>query len=440
MHRDRTRPHHGQRAHHAGELAGVKVDGERGVSNPVVIDKHPKVFVWTAIGLVVLAAGCHVFVTLALYPTAVYWMTYYVPNYAFGFVRRGLGGEIIRMLPDADYFPAVYTMMWAPVVVWLVALAALIWLILSSGEKSARRVMLALLVPVLPFALSYAVYTPRPELYAMSALVVLGIALTRLQSDRSKLIVSAVYGVTIAVLALIHEGIPLEVALGALLAISILPAQLASGLRRLCATAAVGPGLGAILAIAAFSRKDVGTQLCEQIPHRQIEDPFPSDHLAYLAGRTEVKTDFHAWVCHFERSMVDARVTDGLHKVGAFGAGPLFASFLVGVLYFAVSIWATQSFSGLRFSALLGEVRGKLSAPILGLAAMVPLFMTAVDWTRWWVLITFNVVLVCILYTISRTEIDQPTTRRHVRIFLCVIAAFAVIPTGAALHIGGPNF
>lgn len=416
------------------------VGGALGVSNPATIDKHPKAFVWTAIGLVVLAAGCHLFVALALYPTAVYWMTYYVPNYAFGFVRRGLGGEIIRMLPGADYFPAVYTMMWAPVVVWLVALAALMWLILSSGERSARRVMLALLVPVLPFAFSYAVYTPRPELYAMSALVVLGIALTRLQSDRSKLVASAAYGVTIAVLALIHEGIPLEVALGALLAISVLPAQLAPGPRRLCATAAVGPGLGAILAIAAFSRNDVGTQLCEQIPHKQIEDPFPSDHLAYLAGRAEITTDFHAWVCTFERSIVDARVTDGLHKVGTFGAGPLFASFVVGVLYFAVSIWATQSFSGLRFSAFLGDVRGKLTAPILGLAAMVPLFMTAVDWTRWWVLITFNVVVVCILYTISRTEIDQPTTRRHMRIFLCVIAAFAVIPTGAALHIGGPNF
>ncbi|BBY57406.1 hypothetical protein MSAR_05420 [Mycolicibacterium sarraceniae] len=402
-------------------------------------DKHPRVFVWTAIGLVVLA-GCHSFLTLALYPTAVYWMTYYVPNYAFGFLRRGLGGEIIRMLPDAAYFPALHTMVWAPVVVWLAALAALIRLILSSGEKSARRAMLALLVPVLPFAFSYAVYTPRPELYAMSALVMLGIALTQLQSDRSKLIVSAVYGVTIAVLALLHEGIPLEVALGALLAISVLPAQLASGLRRLCATAAVAPGLGAILAIAAFSRNDVGTQVCEQIPHKQIEDPFPSDHMAYLAGRTAIKTDFHDWVCNFERTIVDARVTDGLHKVGTFGAGPLLASFVVGLLYFAVSIWAIQSISGVRFSALLREFHGKLTAPILGLAAMVPLFITAVDWTRWWVLITFNVALVYILYSITRPEIDQPTTRCHVRISLCVIVAFAVIPTGAALHIGGPNF
>jgi hypothetical protein len=204
------------------------------------------------------------FVTLALYPTAMYWMTYYVPNYAFGFVRRGLGGEIIRMLPDVDYFPAAYTMVWA-----------------------------------------------------------------------------------------------------------------------------------------AFSRNDLGTQLCGQIPHKQIEQPFPSEPMAYLAGQIAVKTDFHAWVCDFERSIVDARLTDGLHKVGAFGAGPLLASFTVGVLYFAVSIWATQSYSGLRIPALLGEVRGKLTAPILGLTAMVPLFVTAVDWTRWWVLITFNVVLVCIMYTLS---------------------------------------
>ncbi|KDF02359.1 hypothetical protein Y900_026330 [Mycolicibacterium aromaticivorans JS19b1 = JCM 16368] len=414
--------------------------GAGGVKSTVVVDKHPKMLVWAAIGLVVVAAGCHLFVSLALYPTAVYWMTYYVPNYAFGFVRRGLGGEIIHLLPDADYFPAAYTMMWAPVVVWLAALGGLVWLILSSGEKTPRRVMLALLVPVLPFALSYALYTPRPELYAMSALVVLGIALTRLQSDRAVLMASIVYGVTIAVLALVHEGIPLEVALGGALAISILPAHLAPGRRRLCAVAALGPGLAAIATIAAFSRNDVGTRLCEQIPHRQLDEPFPSDPMAYLAGRTPTKTDFHSWVCNFERTIVDARVTDGLHKVGTFGAGPLLASFAVGVLYFVVSLWATKSFSGLRVSALLHEVRGKLTAPLLGLAAMVPLFMTAVDWTRWWVLITFNVVLICVLYTTSRPEIDQPTTQRHLRIFLCVIAVFAVIPTGAALHIGGPNF
>ena len=426
------------------EIAVVDSDGHRTVSNQVVVEKHTKLFVWTATGFVVAAAACHLFVTLVLYPTAIYWMTYYVPNYEFGFVRRGLGGALIHMLPDADYFTAAYTMMWAPAVVWVITLAVLISLILSSGEKSARRVMLAILVPVLPFAFSYAVYTPRPELYAMSALVVLCIALTRLRSDRSMLIVSAVYGVTIAVLALVHEGIPLEVALGALLALSVLPA-LEPAQRRLCAVAAVGPGLLAVLAIAAFSRHDAGAQVCQQAPHRQIDNPYPAasnmaDSTAYLAGRVPIKTDFHDWVCKLEPSILDARLTDGLHKVGTFGVGPLLASFIVGVLYFAVSIWVTQSFSGVRFSTLLAELHGKLTAPVLGLAAMVPLFMTAVDWTRWWVLITFNVALVCILYTITRPEIDQPTNRHHVRIFLCVIAGLAVIPTGAALHIGGPNF
>lgn len=427
-----------------GGIAGAESDGDRTVSNRVLVEKHTKRFVWTAVGFVGIAAACHLFITLVLYPTAIYWMTYYVPNYEFGFVRRGLGGALIHMLPDADYFTAAYTMMWAPVVVWAIALAVLISLILSSGEKSARRVMLAILVPVLPFAFSYAVYTPRPELYAMSALVMLCIALTRLRSDRSVLIVSVVYGVTIAVLALVHEGIPLEVALGALLALSVLPA-LGPRQRRLCAAAAVGPGLVAVLAIAAFARNDVGARLCRQTPHRQIDDPYPAassmaDNTAYLAGRFQIKTDFHDWVCKLEPPILDARLTDGLHKVGSFGVGPLLASFVVGVLYFAASIWVTQSFSGVRFSTVLAELHGKLTAPVLGLAAMVPLFMTAVDWTRWWVLITFNVAVVCILYTITRPEIDQPTTRRHGRTFLCVVAGLAVIPTGAALHIGGPNF
>ncbi len=51
----------------------------------MVVDKHTKLFVWMATGFVVAAAACHLFVTLVLYPTAIYWMTYYVPpNYEFG--------------------------------------------------------------------------------------------------------------------------------------------------------------------------------------------------------------------------------------------------------------------------------------------------------------------------------------------------------------------
>lgn len=79
--------------------------------------------------------------------------------------------------------------------------------------------MLALAIPVLPFALSYALYSPHPELFGMSALLAYILGLTRCQTLRATAYLSATYGSVTAVLALLHEAIPLQMALGAVLAI-----------------------------------------------------------------------------------------------------------------------------------------------------------------------------------------------------------------------------
>jgi hypothetical protein len=102
----------------------------------------------------------HLSIVTSVFSNAVLFLSYYVVNYRFGFVRRGLAGELISLFPDKQYFTAAYLVLWASITVWLVAL---MWLSVSTGARSERRITLALVVPVLPFAFSYAAYNPHPD-------------------------------------------------------------------------------------------------------------------------------------------------------------------------------------------------------------------------------------------------------------------------------------
>lgn len=414
------------------------------MTNAGLADKGARTYLLVSVWLVV-AAIIHLFVVLVAYPSAIYWLSYYVPNYEFGFVRRGLGGEIIRMLPDGYYFTAVYTMLGASVVVWLIALGVLMWRILSGQPGRERRVMLALLVPVLPFSLTYALYSPHPELFGMAALVALGLFLTNTRTARPRLIACALYGSAIAALAFVHEAIPLQLALGAVLAIVVLPRDMSPALQRICLMLAVVPGIVAVLLAAGLGRKQVGSLLCEQIPHRMIENPYAASTsvqktLDYMFGRVESKSDYHDWMCRYATPILESNFSDGVQMVAQFGVLPLLASFIVGLLYFVGTTWAIQFFSGVPVTTFLRELRGNYVLAVLALALMVPVFMTAVDWTRWWILITFDVAVVYIMYAASRPEIAKPASRSEARIFVWVVALLAIVPTGAALHIGGSNF
>jgi hypothetical protein len=94
---------------------------------------------------------------------------------------RGLGGEILKLFPQANYFTIVRLLVWVSIAVYLTALVALMWQVLFRRNRAERRVILALLIPLLPFSVSFAVLNSRPELFAASALVAFGIALTSRQ-------------------------------------------------------------------------------------------------------------------------------------------------------------------------------------------------------------------------------------------------------------------
>jgi hypothetical protein len=407
---------------------------------PHLTDRISLVYLLTSTWVIVWLIA-HMYFQRVVFSNDLWWLQYYVVNYAPGFVRRGLGGELVRIFPRADYFTAAYAILWASIVVWLIALAALTWRILSTGARSQRKVLLALVVPVLPFSLSYAIYSPHPELFGMTALLAFSISLTTVRTPRARMILSALYGIAIAVLALMHEAIPLAFALGAVLAIIVLSNDATRATQRMCAVLAVGPGIVATLLVAVLGRRDVAAQLCAQVPHGLIEHPWgvsttPQRALDYMLGRVESRTDFHEFMCNKVIPIFDADTAGAVYMVLHWGFFPLVGAFALGLVYFAGTTGMIRYFSGVPVRAFLNEFRHNRVLPLLASALLILLFVTAVDWTRWWILITFDVAVVYILYAINRPEIEQAPSRRSVLLFVYVVLALALIPTGAANNVG----
>lgn len=383
----------------------------------------------------------HLYVVAVGFSNAIFWLTYYVPNYEFGFVRRGLGGEIISWLPDSCYFPAAYTLLWASTVVWLTVVAVFMRRATSAGVGCARRTMLALAIPVLPFALSYALYSPHPELFGMSALLAYILGLTRCQTLRATAYLSATYGSVTAVLALLHEAIPLQMALGAVLAIVVLPKETTRAAKRLCAALAVGPGLLSTLAVAAFGHRDVAAKLCGQLPHGNIDNPWavtktPGAAVDYLLGRIESQTDFHDWVCENALPILDADTNAAMGLVAGYGVARLLGSFLLGLIFFLGTMWIVRYLSAVPIRVLLSTLKSNPILVAVAATLFVPIFATGVDWTRWWIIVSADVELVYIAYAITRPEIERATSHRTVTVFMWVVMALAVLPLGAANNVG----
>lgn len=406
--------------------------------------KYRPVYLLVSVWLVVTTA-LHIWINASVYPTAIYWLSYYFGNYEFGFVRRGLGGELIAQFPDQHYFTVAYTIVWASTAIWFVGLCALMYVIWTSGMRSERKVMLALLIPVLPFAVSYGLYSPHPELFAMTALIAFSIALTRVRTARARVLWSTGYGLLVAVLTLVHEGIPLALGLGAVLAIAVLPSGTGAGERRICSALAVVPGLIGLVVISLFGRRDLGQLLCRQVPHRTMENPYavanpPELTLKYVLGQIESTSDYQEWICAKMAGTADAGPVEALRMVADFGFVPLLNSFIAGLLFFGVSLWAIGYISGVPVKLLWAQLSDRYWLPVLAASLQLPLFLTGFDWTRWFVLITADVAIVYMLYAIDRPEVDRPPTRRTMTVFVVLVVIFAVVPTGATLHVGGASF
>lgn len=399
-----------------------------------------RTYAWAAIAVSAWSAAVLWF-AIAIVPLDIYWMSYYAADYAHGFVRRGLAGELAGLIPG-HYFAVTLGLRWLSTAVYLLGLATVAAVVLVGRPRSGRQTMLAMLIPLLPFGVPFAAYSARPDLFGGAALALFASALVLTRSRAAAMAWCAVYGVAIAVLTLMHEAVGLQFALGAVLAIVVLGGALRTAQGR-GALLAVLPGAGTAAVVAVFGRHDIASALCSTVPHHVLPNPFATITSPSTLGRFVIEgqprqTDFHDWVCRNVMPSYDHGIVEAIRSVGHIGVVGLTMSFVFGAAAVGATVWGVSAVSGVPLHALVDVVRGRAAWVIAALALIVPVFLTGFDWTRWLTIVALDVGVVFILFAAGRPEIEQDPSRKTLRAFGILAIALALIPIGTVPGFGGP--
>lgn len=379
--------------------------------------------VYAIVGLCVLLYMASWVVFASIYEPNLQFFPYYAVDYSQGFVRRGLGGELLNLFPADLYFDGLLVLRWLMPALFLVGIAAVAWVAAVRFGRSERRLMLALLTPVLPFGFVHAVMLPTPDLLGEAALAVFAVVLALAKKDRSLPVASGIYGMAVGVLTLIHEAVPFLQALGAILAIVVL-AHGSARMQRLSALLAVAPGLVVALAVALLRQRDVSSH-CARLPHGAVR---------WVPGRTprgeHAYVDYHDWTCRF--ITVTTRNTPFIGP-NQIGWAPLIMSTMAGIVILALTLGVIRGISGVPFGRFRQTVRGWLPWVTLAALLLLPVFATSADWTRWWIAISFDVGVVYLLYASRQPESARAATRRTRVWFAVAIVFLALSPIPAAI-------
>jgi hypothetical protein len=288
-----------------------------------------------------------------------------------------------------------------------------------------------LLIVVLPFGFAFGLLQAGSTLFGGTALILFGVAVARARSDRSVLVTSAIFGVVTIVLVLVHEAIPLLFGLGVIAVLAVLANQLEQRAFWASCALALGPGLVTVLVVAVFGKHGVADELCALIPHAQVSNPLAGKPtLGQLLSGFRYYDDYHDWACRNITPFYNRDFADGIRYVGRLGVAGMIVNTVFGVGVLAIAIVAIGSVSGVSPRRLLALLRQRWLAVALGFLLTVPVFMTGVDWVRWWVSISLDIGLVYLLYVSRQPEVDTPPTRRSTRAFIVAVIALALIPVG----------
>ena len=395
----------------------------------VVGQRRKRLYTVVAVLLAMWAAAL-LALNLTLIPDT-YWYSYYAVDYTVGFLRRGLAGELVGLLPGEDQFFEHRVGRWVSSGAFFVALAILAWWIAVRSGRSERRLQLALLLVVLPFGFAFGLLQAGSTLFGGTALILFGVSVARAKSDRSVLVTSAIFGAVSIVLVLIHEAIPLLFGLGVIAVLAVLANQLEQKAFWASCALALGPGLVTVVVVAVFGRHGVADELCALIPHAQVSNPLAGKPtLGQLLSGFRYYDDYHDWACRNITPFYNRDLVDGIRYVGRLGVAGMIVNTVFGVGVFAIAILAIGLVSGVPPRRLLVLLRQRWLAVALGFCMTVPVFMTGVDWVRWWVSISLDIGLVYLLYVSRQPEVDSPPTRRSTRAFIFIVIALALIPVG----------
>jgi hypothetical protein len=373
----------------------------------------------------------------------VYWMSYYTATYAHGFVRRGLAGESVGLFPG-HYFAVSLSLRWLSTAVYLGGLATVAAVVLLRRPRSERGLMVAMLIPLLPFGVPFAAYSARPDLFGAAALALFAVALMFARSGAVALTWCLAYGAATATLTLVHEAVGMLFALGAVLSIVVLGRAL--GARQgLGAFLAVAPGAVTSAAVAAFGRHGIASQLCAGVPHHLMPNVFgtvtsPPTLVRYVvSGRPPPQTDYHDWVCRNVMPIYDNGIVAAIRSVGHIGVLGLTASLAFGAVGVVATMWGLSEVSGVPLRAFVDALRGRMTWVLAALALFVPIFLTGYDWTRWLTTVAFDAGVVFILFAARRPEIEQEPTPKSLRVFVILVVALGLVVIGSVPGFGVPR-
>ena len=368
-----------------------------------------------------------------------YWYSYFAIDYSVGFIRRGLAGELLGLFGAAHYFGGLAVLRWIPTVAFVLGLAVVAWAVAVRSGRSQRRRLIALLIPVLPFGFAFALFSARTDLLGGAAMAFFAVVLTRVATARATVIASAVYGLTLAVLTLIHEATPFLFGLGVLSALTVLARHLDAKAFWASVVAALGPSVLVALALAAFGKQKVSPQLCQLVQHGPMNHPLAGKPtIGQLLSGFHYYVDYHDWFCRAFLPLFDMTFSEGLRFVGSIGVVALAGSTVYGVATLIIGMLAISHVAGVPVRRYTAILRGRPLAMLVGIVMILPVFATGVDWVRWWVIIAFDLGVVFLLYTRDQPEIDEPPTRRTLIVFAVGVILLAVIPIGIIPGFGAP--
>jgi hypothetical protein len=342
------------------------------------------------------------------------------------------------------YFAVSLGLRWLSTAVYLCGLATVAAVALAGRRRSERSLMIALLIPLLPFGVPFAAYSARPDLFGGAALALFASALMFARSRAVAISCCLAYGAATAALTLVHEAVGLLFALGAVLAIVVLGDALGAR-QRLGAFLAVAPGAVSAAAVAAFGRHGLASQLCSEVPHHLMPNVFgtvtsPPALLRYVFdGRPPPQTDYHDWVCRNVMPIYDDGIVDAIRSVGHIGVVGLTASLAFGAVGIVATMWGVSEVSGVPLRAFVEALRGRTTWALAALLLFVPIFLTGYDWTRWLTTVAFDMGVVFILFAARRPEIEQEPTPRSLRVFMALATALALIVIGSVPGFGVPR-
>lgn len=387
-------------------------------------------FVYFAVAAALIAWGAAM-VKLARWAPDLYFYSYYSVDYSFGFIRRGLAGEIRGLLPGVDYFTSLELLRWVPTVVYALALGIAAWKVAVSFGRSERRLMMALLIPVLPFGLVFGLLSARPDLLGGAALALFCAFLASARSDHGVLTAAAVYGLAFVPLTLVHEATPFLYGLGAIVAVVVLGRHCTRRVQMVGSALALVPGALAGLAVAVFGVRGMSSQLCASVPHGQVDNPLADrPTIGEVLRGVENSSDYHDWFCGFILPFFDQGFGDATRFVASRGVLPLTLSVVFGVLVFAVTMRAISYLSGVPVTQFWHLLQQRSWWVLAGFSLLVPVFLTGVDWTRWWVIISFDLGFVFLIFAASQPQAAADANRRTRRAFVACTILLAIFPIG----------